>query len=224
MPIGELNSYSFSFYNEISESSLMQYLKKLILALNYINFVDKDFLPTFKSFKIRKIPITGQVMSENDPSYILCLVDLSVKNKAQNSINGEKELVALVNSSISHEMRNPLNVVINQSRIVDMLCTKFSEVMEKLTLSPEDRASIWEFFTQINKSNIICSSQSDKLQLNIEDLMAYAQLKAGTFFKMISPFNLKNCVSDVTKIVDYQAKCKSIEIESHFFGFPGDHN
>jgi signal transduction histidine kinase len=42
-----------------------------------------------------------------------------------NRVNGEKKLLALVNATVSHEMRNPLNSIhsqiLNQSKILDKL-------------------------------------------------------------------------------------------------------
>lgn len=46
-------------------------------------------------------------------SFILCFVDYSVQVLADKSIQGENELVSLINASISHEMRNPLNIITN---------------------------------------------------------------------------------------------------------------
>jgi signal transduction histidine kinase len=76
--------------------------------LNY--FFDDHDTPNFKEFKFKKILMRDDEIS---PSFILCIIDESHKVLANNSIKGEKELVALINSTISHEMRNPLNVVIN---------------------------------------------------------------------------------------------------------------
>jgi len=55
------------------------------------------------------------------PSFVLCFIDQTQKVLADNSIKGENQLVALINSTISHEMRNPLNVVINQCKITKIL-------------------------------------------------------------------------------------------------------
>jgi signal transduction histidine kinase len=78
---------------------------------------DKD-TPKFKEFKFKKI-----IMRDDEifPSFVLCIIDESQKVLADNSIKGERQLVALINSTISHEMRNPLNVVINQCKIIKIL-------------------------------------------------------------------------------------------------------
>ena len=55
-------------------------------------------------------------------SFILCFVDYSVQVLADKSIQGENELVSLINASISHEMRNPLNIITNQTEIISILC------------------------------------------------------------------------------------------------------
>lgn len=78
--------------------------------LCFLNDADKYFLPNFKEFQFKKISMRDD---EIFPSFVLCIIDQSQKVLADNSIKGEKQLVALINSTISHEMRNPLNVVSN---------------------------------------------------------------------------------------------------------------
>jgi len=44
----------------------------------------------------------------------------------------EGELLSLINSTISHEMRNPLNSIINQSRIFQILIAQFRETINRI--------------------------------------------------------------------------------------------
>lgn len=44
----------------------------------------------------------------------------------------EGELLSLINSTISHEMRNPLNSIINQCRIFQILIAQFRETNNKI--------------------------------------------------------------------------------------------
>ena len=52
----------------------------------------------------------------------------------------EGELLSLINSTISHEMRNPLKSIINQCRIFQILITQFKETINRVEniLAEED--------------------------------------------------------------------------------------
>ena len=60
---------------------------------------------------------------------MLQIIDISNEIMC-NRVNGEKKLLALVNATVSHEMRNPLNSIhskiLNQSKILD----KFQELVD----------------------------------------------------------------------------------------------
>jgi hypothetical protein len=43
------------------------------------------------------------------------------------------------------------------------------------------------------------------LLLNVEDILGFAQLKAGKFAKSIKRFSIKRCVEDIISIQVYQA-------------------
>ena len=112
-------------------------------------------------------------------------MDQSNKILAENSLKGEKELVALINSTISHEMRNPLNIVINHTKIIKDKISKFYKFFETVRGQVDQATSaiMHEFYTQVAKSTDICCHSSDKLILNIEDMLSFAQLKSNTFIK-----------------------------------------
>ena len=64
------------------------------------------------------------------------------------------------------------------------------------------------------------SSSSGLLLLNVEDILGYAQLKAGKFVRDIKRFDIKKAVEDIVAIQQYQAESKEIEIATEFIGFP----
>ena len=72
--------------------------------------IDEEFVPKFKFFQIKKSII--KTMGDNQEKQMICFVDISQKILYDSS-KAEKELLSLINSTISHEMRNPLNSVIN---------------------------------------------------------------------------------------------------------------
>lgn len=119
-------------------------------------------------------------------------------------------------------MRNPLNIIVNQCKIIRMFCEQFFTDIPKIesVIGTELFAKLNEFYQQIVKCNEICCTSSDKLSLNVEDLLSFAQIRAGTFFKNIQSFNIHRCIQEITHIQQYQADSKNISISTHFYGFP----
>ena len=55
-------------------------------------------------------------------------------------------------------------------------------------------------YKQVIKGNEIQTSSSSLLLLNVEDILGYAQLKAGKFVKNIKKFNIKRAVDEIVSI------------------------
>ena len=152
---------------------------------------------------------------------MLCFSDISQRILYDTS-KAEGELLSLINSTISHEMRNPLNSVINQCKIIYAMCMTFNQV---LTEGVSDMPVIIfdqlkDVYDEVLKSVNIMSSSSQLLLLNVEDILGFAQLKAGKFVKIIKRFNIKRAIEDIVSIQQYQAESKNIQIQTKFLGFP----
>ena len=76
--------------------------------------MNEDQVSTFKFFKIQKSIVNTM---EGEPTkFMLAFVDISQKILYDTS-KAQTELLSLINSTISHEMRNPLNSIINECKI-----------------------------------------------------------------------------------------------------------
>jgi signal transduction histidine kinase len=152
---------------------------------------------------------------------MLCFIDISQKILYDTS-KAEGEFLSLINSTISHEMRNPLNSIINQCKIDGVLCQQFQVMMKKYRemIDPSILKKLEAFQDQMFKGNEIQTSSSNLLLLNVEDILGFAQLKAGKFTKIIKKFNIKRCIEEIISIQYYQAKSKEIELISEFYNFP----
>ena len=62
---------------------------------------------------------------------MLCFNDISQKILYDTS-KAEGELLTLINSTISHEMRNPLNSIINQCSIMEQLSFTFKGLLNDI--------------------------------------------------------------------------------------------
>mmetsp|Transcript_17098 Transcript_17098/g.26446 ORF Transcript_17098/g.26446 Transcript_17098/m.26446 type:complete len:94 (-) Transcript_17098:171-452(-) len=91
--------------------------------------------------------------------------------------------MSIMNSTVSHEMRNPLNAIVSQ---IDRQRSNIKAVVDFVEkLAPEGKAS--EEFSRIKKefeaSLGISQSSTNLIRFNVEDLLALPQLKAGKFTK-----------------------------------------
>jgi signal transduction histidine kinase len=86
--------------------------------------IDEEFIPKFKFFKINKSTVKSSMdihgYTDLTEKKMICFIDISQKILYDTS-KAEGELLSLINSTISHEMRNPLNSIINQCKIIQIL-------------------------------------------------------------------------------------------------------
>lgn len=159
---------------------------------------------------------------EISPSFVLCFIDQTQRVLADNSIKGERQLVALINSTISHEMRNPLNVIINHCKITKILCDQFLRKMTKFSSATSDKVMeiIKKFHGSIQASAIVGSNSSEILALNIEDMLTFSHLKSKTFFKNDVNFNISNLIKECVKIQSHQSDSRKLSINTHYYDFP----
>ena len=143
---------------------------------------------------------------------MLSFTDISQKILYDTS-KAEGELLSLINSTISHEMRNPLNSIINQCNIIFAVCQNFKALLQNNSLSSTAGfvvQQLAEIYEEVTKSITIMNSSSNLLLLNVEDILGYAQLKAGKFVKNVSKFNIKRAIDEIVSIQRYQADSKNI--------------
>jgi signal transduction histidine kinase len=71
---------------------------------------------------------------ENDKlteQVMLCFQDISQKI-LYDTKKAEGELLSLINSTISHEMRNPLNSIINQCYLIKCMLVNFYKIIPEI--------------------------------------------------------------------------------------------
>ena len=72
-----------------------------------------DYVPSFKFFKIQKSNV--KLLKQNQS--MICFIDISQKIFYDNS-KAQSDMLSIINSTISHEMRNPLNSITNECTII----------------------------------------------------------------------------------------------------------
>mmetsp|Transcript_12026 Transcript_12026/g.18575 ORF Transcript_12026/g.18575 Transcript_12026/m.18575 type:complete len:81 (-) Transcript_12026:1988-2230(-) len=80
--------------------------------------------------------------------------------------------MAYMNATISHEMRNPLNSIVNQCKIHEFLLRRLATIGE--SLGDETAKKIAEVSKHLMKGNRIQTSSSNLLLMNVEDILGFA--------------------------------------------------
>ena len=102
---------------------------------------------------------------------------------AQKQIITQEKLASLgsLTSAIAHELKNPLNFVIN---FADLALTFLAELEEKIqkgleTLPPEDGQDIEEIFTNLEKSATAINEQGRQADKIIRGMLMHARAESG---------------------------------------------
>jgi signal transduction histidine kinase len=160
--------------------------------------IEDDFIPKFSFFQFKKCRVYDN--SNQNYKFMLCFTDISQKILYDTS-KAEGELLSLINSTISHEMRNPLNSIVNQCTIMESLLHSFKLLIEQIKKLGAGFSNLEEQFVEIHKevsSSInIQQSSSNLLLMNVEDILGYAQIKANKFNKIIKKFNIKKAIEEI---------------------------
>ncbi len=132
--------------------------------------------------------------------------------------------MSIMNSTTSHEMRNPLNAIsssIEQQRqhtdkLKDLLLDQANSGLNKQT-----KEAAQKIFEAYNKSLSISKCSCSLLMFNVEDLLALPQLKQGKLPKTAAQIDIRQAIDEVVDIMDYQLSTKGIDVEVLLEGFPG---
>lgn len=85
---------------------------------------------------------------------------------------------------------------------MQILAIQFKSLIDTFRNSISD--SLFQQFeaiqAQMSKGNEIQTSSSNLLLLNVEDILGFAQLKAGKFIKIIKKFNIKRAIDEIISI------------------------
>ena len=146
--------------------------------------------------QLRDNPIEFDEHTEsNDPEIMVQLIDIS-KKIFVDKLSMERQQMALMNSTVSHEMRNPLNSLQVQTEIIweniQMLVKLQEPIRAKLHFQAQ--LQLDRIFETLSKSIKISISSCKLLKFNIEDMLALPQLKQGKFNKVIERFDAEAAV------------------------------
>ena len=142
---------------------------------------------------------------------MIVLLDISQRVLGQ-SLNTERQYMSIMNSTTSHEMRNPLNSISSNIEAQNKLTSELKNLMSRAELSPVLQREADGIFNGYQKSLRISKSSCQMMMFNVEDLLALPQMKQGKLPKHISQVNFKEAVNEVADIMDFMLQIKGIEL------------
>jgi len=93
-------------------------------------------------------------------------------------LKAQEEFMSLINSTISHEMRNPLNSIISQCKIQE---DNINELFVYIEENGKNDPKLKKIADDMTASNNIQKTSASLLQFHVEDTLGLAQIKAGKF-------------------------------------------
>ena len=133
--------------------------------------------------------------------HTLQFIDISAKI-FYDDIKAQEEFMSLSTSTISHEMRNPLNSIISQCKIQEENINELDSIIKSIKhkLTKTELESLQRIKKDMQYSNQIQITSSKLLQFNVEDILGIAQIKAGKFTKKNNKFNIKKAIEEVIQV------------------------
>ena len=156
----------------------------------------------------------------NRDRMLLQIVNVTDSVIKQN-VKMENESLTVLNACISHEFRNPLNSISAQNYelrgLVEQLREKLIDGLHEV-LPDDKKRDIFRILSKLNESIDVHDSSTELMTFLVQDLLDFAQLKAGKFRKNISKFNIRDTVKKVMRIQRRKADAAGIELIAKFPG------
>ena len=137
------------------------------------------------------------------------------------SINTERTYLTYMNSTVSHEMRNPLNAICSQMLVLEELVKDMENFKLKIKekLNEQELIEIEDLQDDIANCTNVCLSSCKLLSFNVEDIMALPQLKDGKFTMNVQNIDIRTSVKEIMSIQETSAEEQGVLMESVFHGF-----
>ena len=134
-------------------------------------FVDQELeiVPKYKFFQIKKSKI------KNSDRLLLQFIDIDGKI-FYDDVKAQEEYMNITTSTISHEMRNPLNSIMAQCLILAGFCLQLLAIFTRVAhrLTREELAEMTEIVENMQEGVGIMKTSAQLLLFNVEDVLGMA--------------------------------------------------
>ena len=185
-------------------------IQEVLQACSPFRDFDKKLIPTYKYFQVKRNTVETINRTKRHP---LQLIDISAK-VFYDDMRAQEEYMNITSSSISHEMRNPLNSILGQCKIQETKVTELLKLIDRIQhkLSPQELQEARAIQNSFKKSNRIQQTSSKQLLFQVESMLGIAQIRAQRFSKSITSFNVHKAIEEVIDIQQDKAELQGLEL------------
>ena len=126
----------------------------------------------------------------------------------------QSKFLTIINATVSHELRNPLNAIIALNLEKDELYSNLDSLLNSQVLKPHviiQRAKI--ISKKLKTGQKVSKSAASLIQYMIQDLLDYSQINQGKFRKNMTNFNIIDTLKEVISIQHMKADSQGIKLE-----------
>ena len=116
------------------------------------------------------------------------------------------KLLTIINATVSHELRNPLNAIMALNMEKDELIQSLRILLNSQVLDPHliiKRAK--KIQDKLQTSQTISKSSAELIKYIVQDLLDYSQINQGKFRANMTNFNIVDLIKEVVSIQQMKA-------------------
>lgn len=182
------------------------------LNLNKLEHDQKGAEFTYAHIKVNKIK---KSKDSEDSRIMIQIIDIKDK-MLYNEVKAEKKYLTLMNATVSHELRNPLNSLVSGIENMQSYYDNLRQILKYLSnnLHKNVQKVVYERLELVcegletNSTKITSSAKF--VDYFVHDMLDYTILtnESSKFIKIISKFDIRNAIKEIYEILEDKARLK----------------
>ena len=143
-------------------------------------------------------------------------IDISQGQRYEDMVR-KKNFASMLNSTVSHEMRTPINSIQQSVTAYKMEIDEIKTLKDKLLAmsTSQNQKCLHDLQKRLNKIDFIdknLSTSSKLLGFYVQDLLDSSQIKAGTIKKNTRVVNINKVLSELLNLQEISAEMKQVTL------------
>lgn len=159
---------------------------------------------------------------------------IDIKDKMlYNEVKAEKKYLTLMNATVSHELRNPLNSLVSGIENMESYYNNLRQILlfMKNNLDKNIQNVVYErlklVFEGLETNSTKITSSAKFVDYFVHDMLDYTVLTnssdSSNFTKIISKFDIRNAIKEIYEILEDKASIKEIQVKINYENFDGNY-
>ena len=142
---------------------------------------------------------------------MLSIINVSDK-MLYNDAKAEKSFLTLINATVSHELRNPLNSLIGQIDSMNDFLIKLYHMISMIVNNEQLKGNLTEVFGFITQCNKKLRSATKFIDFFVHDMLDYTILQKdqSNFTKQITIFNIQEAINEIIESLEDKISMRQI--------------